>query len=148
MIIGHNKILEHWLEGGNDVYFTVCTQCKRQWRMKQLSEKDRRLYIECDCTAKDHLVCVSTFEWRWNDNNVEHNLVIETQLSHFRGFFGRVWSALRYVFKRRICNFPGQWTSCLVDVTQAKELRDLLTEYIEDSESALGDEQQAKRKEP
>lgn len=39
MIIGHNKILEHWLEGGNDVYFTICTQCNRRWRMKQLSEK-------------------------------------------------------------------------------------------------------------
>lgn len=39
MIIGHNKVLEHWLEGGNDVYFTVCSQCKRKWRMKQLSEK-------------------------------------------------------------------------------------------------------------
>ncbi|MFB5645330.1 MAG: hypothetical protein ACE5R3_01885 [Nitrosopumilaceae archaeon] len=41
MIIGHNKVLEHWLEGGNDVYFTVCSQCNRQWRMKQLSEKPR-----------------------------------------------------------------------------------------------------------
>ena len=39
MIIGHNKVLEHWLEGGNDIYFTVCTQCDRKWRMKQLSEK-------------------------------------------------------------------------------------------------------------
>ena len=39
MVIGHNKILEHWLEGGNDAYFTVCTQCNRKWRMKQLSEK-------------------------------------------------------------------------------------------------------------
>lgn len=37
MIIGHNKVLEHWIEGGNDTYFTVCTQCNRKWRMKQLS---------------------------------------------------------------------------------------------------------------
>jgi len=39
MIIGHNKVLENWIEGGYDVYFTVCTQCNRKWRMKQLSEK-------------------------------------------------------------------------------------------------------------
>ena len=41
MIIGHNKVLEHWVEGGNDVYFTVCTQCDRKWRMKQLSTQPR-----------------------------------------------------------------------------------------------------------
>lgn len=39
MIIGHNKILEHWVEGGHDVYFTVCTQCGKIWRMKQFSHK-------------------------------------------------------------------------------------------------------------
>ncbi len=39
MIIGHNKVLEHWIESGYDVYFTICTQCSRKWRMKQLSEK-------------------------------------------------------------------------------------------------------------
>ena len=39
MIIGHNKVLEHWIEGGHDAYFTVCTQCDRKWGMKQLSDK-------------------------------------------------------------------------------------------------------------
>lgn len=41
MVIGHNKILEHWIEGGYTVYFTVCTQCSKKWRMKQLSEKPK-----------------------------------------------------------------------------------------------------------
>ncbi len=39
MVIGHNKVLEHWLEGGNDVYFTKCSQCERKWGMKRLTEK-------------------------------------------------------------------------------------------------------------
>ncbi len=39
MIIGHNKVLEHRIEGGYDVYFTICTQCNKKWRMKELSEK-------------------------------------------------------------------------------------------------------------
>ncbi len=43
MIIGHNKVLEHWIEGGNDVYFTICTQCDRKWRMKQLLEKPQAI---------------------------------------------------------------------------------------------------------
>jgi len=39
IIIGHNKIMENWIEGGYNVYFTVCTQCGKRWRMKELSEK-------------------------------------------------------------------------------------------------------------
>lgn len=41
MLIGHNKVLEHWIEGGYTVYFTVCTQCSKKWRMKELSEKPK-----------------------------------------------------------------------------------------------------------
>ncbi len=44
MIIGHYKVLEHWIEGGNDVYFTICTQCDRKWRMKQLLEKSKVIF--------------------------------------------------------------------------------------------------------
>jgi len=32
-------VLEHWIEGGYTAYYTVCTQCERRWRMKQLCEK-------------------------------------------------------------------------------------------------------------
>jgi len=39
MIIGHNKILEHKIVDEYDVYFTVCSQCEKKWKMKQLSEK-------------------------------------------------------------------------------------------------------------
>ncbi len=39
MIIGHNKVLEHQIEDSYDVYFTICTQCNRKWKMKELSEK-------------------------------------------------------------------------------------------------------------
>ena len=41
MLIGHNKVLEHWQVDGLDIYFTVCSQCDRKWRMKELSEKPR-----------------------------------------------------------------------------------------------------------
>ena len=41
MIIGHNKVLEHWIEAGYTVYFTVCTQCSKKWRVKELSEKPK-----------------------------------------------------------------------------------------------------------
>lgn len=41
MIIGHNKVLEHWIEGGYTVYFTICTQCSKKWPMKELSEKPK-----------------------------------------------------------------------------------------------------------
>jgi len=39
MLIGYNKVIEHWIEGGYIVYFTVCTQCSKKWRMKEFSEK-------------------------------------------------------------------------------------------------------------
>jgi len=39
MIIGHNKVLEYLIEEGYDVYFTICTQCNKKWKMKELSEK-------------------------------------------------------------------------------------------------------------
>ncbi|HET6516799.1 MAG TPA: hypothetical protein VFG25_01070 [Nitrosopumilaceae archaeon] len=41
MIIGHNKILQHWLENENDTYFTVCSQCDRKWKIKQLSKQSQ-----------------------------------------------------------------------------------------------------------
>ncbi len=37
MIIGHNKILEHRIQDGHDIYFTICSQCGKKWHMKQLS---------------------------------------------------------------------------------------------------------------
>ncbi|GFN41731.1 MAG: hypothetical protein YK1312THETA_1690007 [Marine Group I thaumarchaeote] len=43
MIIGHNKVLEHQIEDGYDVYFTICTQCNKKWKMKELSEKPKQL---------------------------------------------------------------------------------------------------------
>jgi hypothetical protein len=41
MIIGHNKILEHQIVDELDVYFTICTQCEKKWKMKQLCEKPK-----------------------------------------------------------------------------------------------------------
>jgi len=43
MIIGHNKVLEHRIEDGYDVYFTICTQCNKKWKMKGLSEKPQAI---------------------------------------------------------------------------------------------------------
>ena len=43
MIIGHNKVLEHRIEDGYDVYFTICTQCNKKWKMKELSEKPQAI---------------------------------------------------------------------------------------------------------
>ncbi len=43
MIIGHNKILEHWIEDDHIVYFTICTQCNKKWKMKELSEKPQAI---------------------------------------------------------------------------------------------------------
>jgi len=41
MIIGHNKILEHQIVDEYDVYFTICSQCEKKWKMKQLSKKPK-----------------------------------------------------------------------------------------------------------
>jgi len=43
MIIGHNKILEHRIEDGYDVYFTICSQCGKKWHMRQLSEMPKTI---------------------------------------------------------------------------------------------------------
>ena len=60
MIIGHNKVLEHWLEGGNDVYLTVCTQCDRKWRMKQLLEKPQAIIKTHTIKMRAHGKIIST----------------------------------------------------------------------------------------
>ena len=36
ILIGHNKVLEHWIEGGYTVYFTVCTQCSKNGVQRNL----------------------------------------------------------------------------------------------------------------
>ena len=53
MIIGHNKILEHRIEDGYDVYFTICTQCNKKWKMKELSEKPQAI-------IKTHTIKIQT----------------------------------------------------------------------------------------
>jgi len=36
LVIGHNKVLEHWIEAGYTVFFSVCTQCNKRWQIKDL----------------------------------------------------------------------------------------------------------------
>ncbi|KAG2472445.1 MAG: hypothetical protein NPMRTH4_2010012 [Nitrosopumilales archaeon] len=61
MIIGHNKILEHKIVDEYDVYFTVCSQCEKKWKMKQLSEKPKAIVKthSLKMRAQEHWISIS-----------------------------------------------------------------------------------------
>jgi len=60
MIIGHNKILEHRIENGYDIYFTICSQCGKKWHMEQLSEIPKTIRITHSIKMRDQGKKIST----------------------------------------------------------------------------------------
>lgn len=91
-----------------------------------LSDRGSTVYLECQCGSKDHVVEVG-FE-HWADDDID--FCINTQMRSGRGFFRRVWTALRYIFKPQdCCNFGG-WTDTLVRHEDVRAIQRLTEEYL------------------
>jgi len=99
-------------------------------------DKHKKLYVECSCNTKDHLVCIDYCVRSRRYGQFDRDVYIRTQLSETNGIFRRIWTAIKYVLGRSPCRY-GSWNESIVDVEQAKKIVDLLQEYIDDSEREL-----------
>lgn len=86
----------------------------------------RTEFFQCACYSPEHTVCFSL-----SDIPEEHNVEFysEVQLSQYRGFFGRIWLAIKYVLGYK--SAYGHWDCWLLRDEDAPQLRDMITEYIE-----------------
>ena len=91
-----------------------------------------KLYLECSCSSKDHVVCITLNDYNQEGENDVDELwfSIDTQMSHHLGFFKRIWAALRYVFKGTPCEY-GKWNETIVDPDQAEKLKVLIDIYLD-----------------
>ena len=100
--------------------------------MKNCKDKGfRHEYYECICNDADHVLRISYFVDA--DGNIEDGELFAEIMFRRAGFFGRIWRALKYIFKFR--SEPG-WATWVVEVEGAKELRLLLDKLILSSEKA------------
>ena len=90
------------------------------------------VYLECGCSAKDHVVCLTTVDWSKEGKDpteADITLYLNMQMSPDGGLFRRVWTAIRYVFKRTPCRF-GYWNETIVSPVQAKKLIEVSKNYL------------------
>lgn len=52
LVFGHNKILEVQRKNGYSKYYTLCTQCKKRWFNKQLSDKPKIQFKNLEITMR------------------------------------------------------------------------------------------------
>lgn len=85
-------------------------------------------YIECECSASEHSIRFIYFPAYLKDSP---ELYMSTFLAHY-GFWGRLWSAIKYVFGGN-CRY-GHFEETVLSTKQAQEIIDLMQEYQKDSE--------------
>ena len=93
-------------------------------------------YLECNCSTPEHLV---RFFW-WLDDKAEHDhwsqcLIMETQLTPYMGFFSRLWHGIKYILGFGTI----AWADTLMYAGEAKRLRDILDEFIKETEEVFPD---------
>lgn len=79
-------------------------------------------FIVCECFHDNHTVRLSYFP---ETDRGPRELSIHYQLIQHQGFFRRVWTALRYIFKRT--EPYGHWDCTLIGEEEAKRLLDFLS---------------------
>lgn len=98
----------------------------------------------CKCESAEHQVIFKLYDWEsdrdWSaadfpassiiapaDPQDCAELVMEVHLSNFRGFFGRVWHAIKYVLGYR-CRY-GDWDTMYVKYSDVDSMIKMLIQY-------------------
>ena len=79
-------------------------------------------FIECECRYKDHVLKIE-FE---NDDDVPI-FSVSILMSHYHGFFARIWLAIKYVFGWK-CE-DSHWDTFIFDEKGANKLDELIVQY-------------------
>lgn len=77
------------------------------------------IYIECECTDIAHLVRITV-----DPSDDWSKLRIEVTLNRYRGFWSRLWLAVRYVFGYQ--SQYGAYSETLVSEGQANKIIDAI----------------------
>ena len=96
----------------------------------QTDDKDESQWFDCICGDCDHSM---RFSYMGSESNEEPPfLAIEMNLSQMKGFFGRLWTAIKYVlWKNDKCRY-GDFEECLLQPSDIPRLRHLLDLYDAD----------------
>lgn len=87
---------------------------------------DKEVVIPCQCSQREHSLYFTI--WDWGKDGVDFEA--QVLLNHYKGFFARIWSAVKYVFK--IGQHDVHFDATLISKDNAIKLRNLLNEYIND----------------
>lgn len=96
-------------------------------------EPDTVKIFQCGCYHRDHSLVVNLY--RWGPEDLE--LIVDTQLTQYQGFFTRCWAAFKYIIK--YSSSGSNWESTCLSVDSCKELKSLLETYINEIESGKQD---------
>ena len=88
------------------------------------------LFVVCECSHDFHTIRFSYLE---AEGRYPAELNIHYQLMQHHGFFRRVWTALRYVFKRT--EPYGHWDCTLIGEDEVQRLRKFLNERYGDGQT-------------
>jgi hypothetical protein len=93
---------------------------------------EEKLYLECDCSSKDHVVCLQYVDLNepGKEQDVwEVSLYLDMQMRPYYPVWKRLWVAIRYLFKATPCNF-GHWNNTIVNPGQARKMIDIAEKYL------------------
>lgn len=83
---------------------------------------DETKHFVCECGYRDH-----AFAFRYDAEDA--TLYLLARLTRVYGFWGRVWTALRYVFAHDPCGF-GDWAEVHVSRDDAREIRSMIDRFV------------------
>lgn len=82
-----------------------------------------RIYLECSCGRRDHLVVVEL--WRADE---DFDVGISAQLNPRFPWWVRLIAAIRYVFGHNPCPFGTGWSDCILSAESILRLKKMMDE--------------------
>jgi hypothetical protein len=83
-------------------------------------------WFDCTCEGAEHCFRVAYFE---GEKPKDYDVYISVHLSPNAPWYKRIWVAIKYIFGKR--SPYGDFDEIILDNKQVIELRDMLTDYIE-----------------
>jgi hypothetical protein len=91
-----------------------------------MNMNDNGLFLRCTCHSLDHLIHVESADEPGSPDVVS----MSVSLNHYKPWYRRLLAAVKYVFKIGSESGDSHYDCTILDVDQAKTLRDLLTTAI------------------
>ena len=101
---------------------------------KNSKGEEKRLFV-CDCGDMSHQFIVS---WYPEDKDWNDLIYFTVHLNQSYNFWKRLWHGIKYIFGFK-CRF-GAFDEILLDVAEAKHLRDTLDQFISEKRNTNGQE--------